>query len=74
MRAILEFNLPEEKEAFEGAQKAFDFWDCLFEFAEKLRKKRKYALTEEEADRAVQMEKDLWEILEGHNVTLGEYS
>ena len=42
MKAILEFNLPEDKEAFEIASKAMDWSLVVWEIEQQLRRKLKY--------------------------------
>lgn len=42
MKAILEFNLPEEREKFETAQKSFQYRYVIQEMDEWLRRKLKY--------------------------------
>lgn len=74
MKAILEFDLPDDKEQFNGANKALDFWLCLVDLRQyigdiikKLSQLDKDELCEEMLD-------EFWEILGKYNVTLDEYS
>lgn len=62
MKAILEFNLPEEQEDFELCQKGWAFRCVIDEFYEKLRKKLKYEdLTSEERKIYEEVRKMLFE-------------
>lgn len=47
MKAILEFNLPEDKADFDIAVKAGEFHTCLYEFSRWLRDEIKYHEKEE---------------------------
>ena len=51
MKAILEFNLPEDREDFETCQKAVNYKIALQDFyQESLRKRNKYSYTEKTTD------------------------
>ena len=43
MKAILEYNLPEDQEDFALATNALNFWRVLWELDQELRSKTKYA-------------------------------
>jgi len=43
MKAILEFNLPEDQQDFELATKGLKFWSILWDLDQSLRAKTKYA-------------------------------
>jgi hypothetical protein len=42
MKAILEFNLPEDNEEFNRAVKSADYYVCLFDFNQFIRRELKY--------------------------------
>jgi len=42
MKAILEFNLPEDRDQFEECQKANKYWLALYEIGQRLRSMEKY--------------------------------
>ena len=42
MKAILEFNIPEDNEEFNHAVKSADYYVCLFDFYQYLRTQLKY--------------------------------
>ena len=69
MKAILEFDLPEDQEAFTGAAKAHAFFRCLWDMDEYLREQDKY----HENDEAGKLRGVFWGILNCHDVTLEEY-
>jgi len=50
MKATLEFNLPEDNEEFNRAVKSADYYVCLFDFYQYLRREMKYneSLSEKE--------------------------
>ncbi len=81
MKAILEFNLPEERDEFKQAQKAADFHAALWDIQQKVfRPARKHgysdtqiqALAETEAGGILieALERMFWNILEEHGVEL----
>jgi hypothetical protein len=43
MKAVLEFNLPEDQQDFELATKGMKFWSILWDLDQSLRAKTKYA-------------------------------
>lgn len=65
MKAILEFNLPEEREEFEHAQKGVQYKGQLDEIAAFLRELRKYRdLTIEKQELLKEIEEKFYEITE----------
>jgi len=69
MKAILEFNLPEEDEEFKQAVKAGDMHCAIFEFSQYLRKKLKYEdLSEQETKTYENVQAEFLGILEEYNV------
>ena len=69
MKAILEFNLPEEDEEFRQAANAGDMHCAIFEFSQYLRKKLKYEdLSEQEARIYENVQAEFLGILEEYNV------
>ena len=76
LKAILEFDLPEDREDFHGASHAWDFWNCLSEFDSHLRGLQKYApdFGEKEQELVDQLREKFWNILRENNITLEEYS
>ena len=53
MKAILEFNLPEDKEAFEVASKAMDWSLVVWDMEQQLRNSSKYSNDYETPDQAL---------------------
>ena len=75
MRAVLEFNLPEEKEEFNGAAKAYDFWGALWDYSEFLRGIVKYGYESGyDIETVEKLRKHFLTTLEDRGVNLGEYS
>jgi len=76
MRAVLEFDLPEDREEFHGASHANDFWCCLWDMDQHLRSLQKYApdLEEKEGEMVDKLREKLWDIMREHGITLEEYS
>ena len=69
MKAILEFNLPEEDAEFKQAANAGDMYCAIFEFSQYLRKKLKYEdLSEQEARIYENVKAEFLGILEEYNV------
>jgi hypothetical protein len=66
MKAILEFNLPEEKEEFELTQKAGALSSAAWAFSKALRSQLKYGDLDEDAIKIYQQISDLfWEHFQG---------
>jgi len=71
MKAVLEFNLPEEKVEFTTASNAASYFVALEEFAEHLRRRLKYEENSEVV--ASELEKirtEFFNILEDNNIDL----
>ena len=69
MKAILEFNLPEEDEEFKQAANAGNMHCAIFEFSQYLRKKLKYEdLSEQETKTYENVQAEFLGILEEYNV------
>ena len=75
MEAILKYKLPEEKEEFNGAVKAFEFWDVLYEYSEFLRGIVKYGYESGyDIETVEKLQKHFLNTLDDHRVTLEEFS
>jgi len=76
MTATLTFTLPEDREDFNGASRAGDFWNCLSLFDSHLRSLQKYApdFGEKEQELVDQLREKFWNILRENNITLEEYT
>lgn len=71
MKAILEFNLPEEREEFEHAQRGIEYLIVLQEFDNYLRGRLKYEELPDDVHKALQEARDrLYEELGARNTTL----
>lgn len=72
MKAILKFNLPEEQEEFEIANKGWKFRLALSAYDQHLRSKLKYdeSLTDEQYKVYEEARTKLWEILQEEQLTL----
>lgn len=71
MKAILEFNLPEEKSDFDLCNQATSLHCALWDFSQFLRGKIKYEdLTEEQHAIYEEVRAKFYEILNDHNVEL----
>lgn len=72
MKAILKFNLPEEQEEFDIANKGWKFRSVLLEYDNYLRGKIKYdeQLTDEQYKVYDEVRSKLWEILNEDQLTL----
>lgn len=73
MIGILKYKLPEEEEQFRGAQKAHDFYRCLWDMDTYLHDVYKHVNPEDAPDVGIVF-KEFRDILEDHGVTLEEYS
>jgi hypothetical protein len=72
MKAILEFNLPEDNQEFELATKGLKFWSVLWELDQSLRAKTKYAsddLPQEKYDAYQEIRDVLREIISDNNLS-----
>jgi hypothetical protein len=66
MKAILEFNLPEDKENFDLANNALNYYSALFEFDQWLRSEYKYNNKEE----MYEVRRKLNKIINENNITI----
>ena len=73
MKAILEFNLPDDQQDFNLAVNAMKFWDVLYELDQDLRSKTKYApddLPQDKYDAYQEVRDMLYELMSNNNVSL----
>lgn len=66
MKAILEFNLPDDQQDFEMASNALKFWSVLYELDQDLRAKTKYAsddLPQDKYDAYQEVRDKLYELM-----------
>ena len=71
MKAILEFNLPEDNQEFELATKGLKFWSVLWELDQSLRTKTKYApdnLPQDKYDAYQEIRDELRELMSNNNI------
>ena len=71
MKAILEFNLPEDNQEFELATKGLKFWSVLWELDQSLRTKTKDApdnLPQDKYDAYQEIRDELRELMSDNNV------
>lgn len=76
-KAILEFNLPDEKDDFTAATKGIDYWLCLWDLNDYLRHECKYNANAwgEEGYRALETVRNkFFDILNGRNCSLDDLS
>ena len=66
MKAILEFNLPEDKENFDLANDGLNYYSALFEFDQWLRSEYKYNNKEE----MYEVRRKLNKIINENNITI----
>ena len=72
MKAILEFNLPDDQIEFDLANNGRNFWSVLWELDQDLRAKTKYApddLPQDKYDAYQEIRDRLYELLSEHNVS-----
>ena len=76
MKAILEFNLPEDNQEFKLATKASDWWNVCWEMDQWLRKKYKYMPDEEYSsdkyDAYYEAREKLFELMNENGVSLDD--
>ena len=72
MKAILEFNLPEDKDQFTLANRGMDYWSALWDLQQEIRKHYKYDEKEETTWETVQ--NMFFEILGDRSIDLDEIS
>ena len=73
MKAILEFNLPDDQQDFEMASNAMKFWSVLYELDQDLRAKTKYAsddLPQDKYDAYQEVREFLRELMSENNISL----
>lgn len=73
MKAILEFNLPDDQQDFNLAVNAMKFWDVLYELDQDLRSKTKYApddLPQDKYDAYQEVRDMLYELMSANNISL----
>jgi hypothetical protein len=73
MKAILEFNLPDDQQDFNLAVNAMKFWDVLYELDQDLRSKTKYApddLPQDKYDAYQEVRDLLYELMSNNNISL----
>ena len=73
MKAILEFNLPDDQQDFELASNAMKFWSVLYELDQDLRSKTKYAsddLPQDKYDAYQEVRDILYELMSNNNISL----
>ena len=73
MKAILEFNLPDDQQDFEMASNAMKFWSVLYELDQDLRSKTKYApdsLPQDKYDAYQEVREMLHELMRNENISL----
>lgn len=73
MKAILEFNLPDDQQDFDLAVNAMKFWHVLYELDQDLRSKTKYAsddLPQDKYDAYQEVRDMLYELMSNNNVSL----
>ena len=73
MKAIREFNLPDDQQEYELANKAFSLWHVLWELDQELRAKTKYApdnLPHDKYDAYEEIREKLHELMNENNVSL----
>jgi len=73
MKAILEFNLPEDNQDFQLASNAMKFWSVLYELDQDLRAKTKYAsddLPQDKYDAYEEIRDNLYELMRNENISL----
>ena len=73
MKAILEFNLPDDQQDFELANNAMKFWSVLYELDQDLRSKTKYAsddLPQDKYDAYQEVRDMLHELMSNNNISL----
>jgi len=73
MKAILEFNLPEDNQEFQLASSAMKFWSVLYELDQDLRSKTKYApddLPQDKYDAYQEVRDMLYELMSNNNISL----
>jgi hypothetical protein len=73
MKAILEFNLPDDKQEYDLANNALNFWHVLWELDNELRANTKYApddMSDDDYDAYQAIRDKLHELMSDNNVSL----
>lgn len=73
MKAILEFNLPDDQQDFELSSNAMKFWSVLYELDQDLRAKTKYAsddLPQDKYDAYQEIRDMLRDLMMENNISL----
>jgi hypothetical protein len=73
MKAILEFNLPDDQQDYDLANNGLNFWRVLYELDQELREKTKYAaddLPQDKYDAYQEIRNMLHELMTDNNVSL----
>ena len=71
MKAILEFNLPDDQQEFDLANSGMKFWSVLWELDQSLRAKTKYApdsLPQDKYDAYQEIRNELHELMSNNNL------
>ena len=72
MKAILEFNLPEDQQDFDLANSGMKFWSVLWELDQSLRSKTKYApdsLPQDKYDAYQEIREELRELMLNNDIS-----
>jgi len=73
MKATLEFNLPDDQQEYDLANKGLAFWHVLWELDQELRANTKYApddMTDDDYDAYQKIRDKLYELMNDYNVNL----
>jgi hypothetical protein len=73
MKAILEFNLPDDQQDYDLANNGLNFWRVLYELDQELRAKTKYAsddLPQDKYDAYQEIRDMVHELMTDNNVSL----
>ena len=72
MKAILEFNLPDDDQEYNLANNSYNFWRVLYELDQELRANTKYApddMTDDDYDAYQKIRENLHELMRDNNVS-----
>jgi hypothetical protein len=72
MKAILEFNLPDDQQDFDLATKGMKFWSVLYDLDQYLRTKTKYApdsLPQDKYDAYQEIRDELRELMSNNDIS-----
>ena len=73
MKAILQFNLPDDQQEYDLANSGLSFWNVLWELDQELRTKTKYAsddLSKDKYDAYQEIRDKLYELMNENNVNI----